>query len=80
MSFMIEVYYKAPPDSSREERISAEVARYGGQLTFREEPSGHSEAMCLTYEFESRELAQRATALLQSLGEHVEGPADYGDD
>lgn len=81
MSFMIEVYYHAPPDRSREERISTEAGRYGGQLTYREEPSnGQSKAVCLTYEFDSLDSAKRAVDVIRSFGDHVEGPVDYGTD
>jgi hypothetical protein len=78
MSDMLEVYYHGPPDLAREERISREAARYEAKLTHREEAASHSEAICLTYEFSNRTTAEEAASLLRSLGEHVEGPSDYG--
>jgi hypothetical protein len=80
MSNMLEVYYRGPRDLGREEKISREVARYAGKLTYRDEASIHSEAICLTYEFSSRTTAEEAASLLRSLGEHAEGPCDYGPD
>jgi hypothetical protein len=76
---MFEVYYHPPPDRDREKRISAESARYGGELTYREEPDfEHTEAVCLTYEFRDLDSAEKAAEALRVLGEHVEGPCDYG--
>jgi hypothetical protein len=79
MSFMFEVYHHAPSDREREKRISKEAGRFGGELTCREEPDyEHSQAMCLTYEFNDLDSAERAAEALRALGEHVEGPCDYG--
>ena len=39
MSVMLEVLYKAPPDSQREMTISGCIRQFGGRLTFREEPA-----------------------------------------
>jgi hypothetical protein len=41
MSFMFEVYYKAPADSNREAALTQRVSRFGGRLDFREEPREH---------------------------------------
>jgi hypothetical protein len=82
MSFKVEVLYRSPPDSGREERIAAVITPEGGRLTFREEPmSGDSsQAICLTYEFPDLASAEAAASALRKHGEHVEGPVDYGDD
>jgi hypothetical protein len=80
MSFMFEVLYKAPPDSRRESAISDRVGQFGGRLTYREEPhEAEAGPVCLTYEFDEFEVADRAAASLRARGESVEGPYDYGD-
>jgi len=79
MSFMLEIYYRAPSDSAREQRVSAEAARFGGNLTYTEEPENNmSSAICLTYEFVEMVAAEQCAQLLRTLGEYVEGPVDYG--
>jgi hypothetical protein len=79
MSFMLEVYYHAPPNQEREARISQETGQLGGRMTYREAPAGDgSRAICLTYEFDDLRSAETAASRLRRLGEHVEGPADYG--
>ena len=79
MSIMFDVYYKAPPDPIKEEKLTVQISRYGGHLTFREDPSQHGLAsVCLTYEFDDLSLAGTVTKLLRQQGEHVEGPVDYG--
>jgi hypothetical protein len=80
MSFMFEVYYREPVDLVREERLTNLLDRFGGSLTCRDEPlpSGLSRAICLTFEFDERSAAEAAAAELYRLGEHVEGPCDYG--
>jgi hypothetical protein len=79
MSFMFEVYYKAPVDLKKEEEITGVVARLGGTLDFRETPAGtDTKAVCLTYEFHELESAQAAAASLRQRGDHVEGPVSYG--
>jgi len=77
MSTILEVYYCWPIERTREERITAEVVRSGGKLSFREEPNELSRAVCLTFEFADREVAKVAASAIRSLGEHVEGPSDY---
>lgn len=77
MSFMIGVYYKPPTNTAKESALTQRVAALGGHLDFREEASEHAGA-CLTYEFDDMESATRAADALRQLGEHVEGPADYG--
>lgn len=78
MSVMIEIYYRKPGDSRRETAISDCLGIHQGKVTYRED--GRGETICLTAEFQTREDAQAATAALQEIGEHVEGPSDYGDD
>jgi len=79
MSYIFEIYYHSPVDCHREEKIVKEVAGFGGKLTFREEPENHiHKAICLTFEFDKIELAEKAASAMRSLGEHVEGPMDYG--
>ena len=79
MSVMFEVYYKAPPDLAREERITGRVVHRGGKLSFREPPTeSDSGPIVLTYEFGEFETAKAAASLLRQQGEHVEGPVDYG--
>jgi hypothetical protein len=79
MSIMIEVFYRAPKDSAREERIADIVEATGGRLTYREDPyGGPSQAICLTFEFSSRDSAEQSVKHLNSLGERVDGPYDYG--
>jgi hypothetical protein len=77
MSVMIEIYYRKPGDSRRETAISDCLGIHQGKVTYRED--GRGETICLTAEFQTREDAQAATAALQEIGEHVEGPSDYGD-
>jgi hypothetical protein len=78
MSVILEIYYKAPEDLAREARLSGEVAKLRGSFSFKEQPEGAaSEAICLTYEFPSREAAEHAATAIRSAGEHVEGPYDY---
>ncbi len=80
MSVMFEVLYKSPPDSRREAVISQRVGELGGRLTFREEPDdGSGGPVCLTYEFAGFSEARKAAARLRAEGEHVEGPATYGE-
>ncbi len=79
MSFMYEVYYKAPADRNREARLTDRVSPFGGRLDFREEPDGSHGAICLTYEFDQLDRAEAAAETLRQGGEHVEGPVDYGD-
>ena len=78
MSVMIEIYYHKPSDLQREKTINDFLRIHQGKVTYRED--GRDETICLTAEFQTREDAQAATAALQEIGEHVEGPSDYGDD
>ena len=76
---MFEIYYHTPVDISREEKIIKDIKGFGGKLTYREEPEDNThEAICLTFEFDKMELAEKAALNMRSLGEHVEGPMDYG--
>jgi hypothetical protein len=79
MSFMFEVYYKPPTNPAKEAEITDRVAALGGVLDFREDADEHGlSGVCLTYEFNDLEKAAKAAAVLRQLGEHVEGPVDYG--
>jgi hypothetical protein len=80
MSFMFEVYYRAPTDNEREARITAEVKAAGGWFNYRELPTEHSQAIVLTFEFNNRVVAGKLADSLRARGEHVEGPANYEPD
>ena len=76
---MFEVYYAAPSDPVREERLLEVVRAYGGRLDCREAPEvDGSHNVCLTFEFDNWDRALSAAQQLRTLGEHVEGPGDYG--
>ncbi len=80
MSFMFEVYYHAPADTRKEAALTAQVAKFGGHLSFREIPAANGpQNVCLTYEFDEHERARLAACALREQGEHVEGPVDYGE-
>jgi hypothetical protein len=80
MSATLEVLYKSPADLRRENVISRRVEKYGGRLTYREEPDASAPGpVCLTFEFNDLGIGQEAATSLRSQGEHVEGPSDYGD-
>jgi len=79
MSYMFEVCYKAPADLKKENALTQRVAVMGGRLDFREETNGKMDSVCLTYEFDNYDSALKAANALREQGEHVEGPADYGD-
>jgi hypothetical protein len=79
VSFMFDVYYKPPADPRKEEALTERVTALGGRLDYREDANGRGlSGICLTYEFDSLDSAQRAATTLRQLGEHVEGPTDYG--
>lgn len=77
MAFMFEVYYKPPMNPAKESALTQRVAALGGRLDFREQ-AGELVGVCLTYEFDDLGNATKAADALRQLGEHVEGPADYG--
>ena len=79
---MFEVYYKAPMDQIREEKISQVIVHFDGKISDQEQPlsSSDSQAVCLTCEFEDKEKAIRASEGLRLLGEHVEAVCEYGND
>ena len=77
MSFMFEVYYHVPEDEVREKMLAEQVAGFGGKWEFRELTGPTGEAVCLTFEFENKETANRAAEVLRLQNEHVEGPYDY---
>ena len=79
MSYMFEVYYKAPPDVQRESRLAEQLSGLGGHLAYREHPDERSDSVCLTFEFDQLDVAEFAAQSLRSQGEHVEGPVDYGE-
>ena len=79
MSVMFEVYYKPPMNLAKESTLTKRVAALGGRFDFREEPDEQGPGgVCLTYEFDDWQSATKAADLLRRLGEHVEGPVDYG--
>ena len=79
MSFMFEVLYKPPADSEKESVLTKSVGALGGILSCREEPDLPGiGAVCLTYEFDNLQVAERAAECLRSHGEYVEGPVNYG--
>ncbi len=79
MSYMFEVYYRAPADPTREAALTERVSRLGGRLDYREAPDdGRPGGVCLTFEFHDIDRARAAAEALRAQGEHVEGPADYG--
>jgi len=79
MSCMFEVYYKPPPNGAKESALTERVTALGGRLDFREETDEHGlGGVCLTYEFDDFASAAKAADALRQLGEHVEGPVDYG--
>ena len=79
MSVMFEVHYRAPANQAKETVLTTRVGGLGGRLSYREVPEDKREgSVCLTYEFDDRDQASRAAALLREQGEHVEGPVDYG--
>jgi hypothetical protein len=81
MSVILEVLYRLPQDLAREARLSGQVTALGGRFDCREESEipGVCNTVCLTYEFNDWEQAERAAAALRRQGEHVEGPQKYGD-
>jgi hypothetical protein len=78
MSFAFDVYYGGSTDALREERMISEVAKFGGRLDYRESSEGFS-GICLTFDFADEKTAKTAAERISQLGEHVEGPYDYGD-
>jgi hypothetical protein len=79
MSVMVEVYYRLPADPKKEAALTERVTALGGRLDYREGPEGNGQSgICLTYEFENFDLARKAADALRQLGEHVEGPMEYG--
>lgn len=79
MSFMFEVFYKPPANPAKEATVTDRVAALGGRLDFREDADEHGlGGVCLTYEFDDLEKAKKAADALRQVGEHVEGPVDYG--
>jgi len=78
MSFIIEVYYHAPSNLDKEKVIKREIEGCRGSVVYREESDQESEAICLTGEFTDIDSAEAAAVALRAMGEHVEGPQDYG--
>jgi hypothetical protein len=80
MSFMFEVYYKAPADPRKEADLVQRVAGLGGRLDYRKVPENEGNgSICMTFDFERRDDAEAAARLLRQQGEYVEGPVDYGE-
>ncbi len=79
MSVMFEVYYRPPASPVREAGLTERVLSRGGRLDYREETgTDAAQTICLTYEFDDYSAANKAADELRHLGEHVEGPGDYG--
>lgn len=77
-TWMFEVYYKAPSDPWREEKLLQVVVAAGGRLDCRESPENDgSTSVCLTFEFDDFDAARTAGEKIRMLGEHVEGPCQY---
>lgn len=81
MSYAFELYYAGPEDEAHNQRLLTSVQPFGGRLTFREpaESQTHSDATCLTFEFANHHDADAAAKALRELGQHIEGPFEYGD-
>ena len=80
MSVIFEVYYRPPPDVGKEAKLTARISSLGGRLSYREVPENDDDhGICLTYEFDDPNQAELAARKLREQGEHVEGPAEYGD-
>ena len=77
MSYMLEIFYRAPADERRERRLNACAASHGGRLDYREPPQTPGGPICLTFEFDGLEQAQAAAGCLRGEGQHVEGPCAY---
>ena len=79
MSYMFEVYYRAPVNSKREAMLVREIGKLGGYLSHREHPTGtEAHTSCLTFEFDAFEQAESAAKVVIANGHHVEGPVAYG--
>ena len=76
MTWAFDLYYKPPVNYAKEEALAQRVRSLGGRFDFREEPAGAG--ICLTYEFDDVNTAERSALLLREQGEHVEGPYEYG--
>ena len=82
MSYIIEVYYGKPADPAREAGFAEIAISCGGRLDFRDDtttvdPAIYS-AICLAFDFDTLAQAQSAAERFRAVGEHVEGPSDYG--
>ncbi len=80
MSWMFEVVYRKPEDPDRERRLSECASQYGGVVDYREDDWGSlQDAICLTIEFPTLELAQNAASKFLEMGEYIAGPiGEYG--
>lgn len=81
--FLLEVFTRSPIDSTVDASINTIVTNIGGRFNYRElpEPGDISQSICLSFEFDKEELAEKAATDLRSrLGGHVhvEGPYEYG--
>jgi hypothetical protein len=81
MSWMFEVYYKAPVDTQLEARIRAAILPWEGAVTCHETPGPGEprQVVVVTCESPTEEQADQAAEALRHAGYHVEGPYDYGD-
>ena len=78
MSQMIEVYLSKAKEAHRSEAISL-VVEASGRLTYEEshEPVKSAKGICLTFEFDSLEMCQKALKNMAARGFYTEGPYDY---
>lgn len=79
MSVMVEIYLRE--GQMEQKRSIVESARkFSGNLTFEENESSAvsvSKGVCLTFEFELYEQAEKFGDVIKCDGFHVEGPYDY---
>ena len=62
MSYMLEVYYKAPANPAKEAAITRRIASLGGRLDYREDATEHT-GICLAYELDDPEKAMKAAVV-----------------
>lgn len=79
MSFMFETYVKPPVSPAKKAAITEQVLALGGRLDYHEDEGENAKnGVTLTYDFEDLSVAAKAANVVRQLGEHVEGPVDYG--
>lgn len=74
-----DVRYVRPRDPSREDRVAADAAKFGGALQYVDETmvSGDINTVCLTFEFADKRSAEAGAKAVAQSGELVEGPYQY---